>query len=177
MKRLKAMLSTVCILLMMVSVATLFMSLQQMSAVRPASDYTDKGVHTFVPWTIYSTPKYPKSSGHQKNRRAATLIYVVEYRASDGTGYRYRYRGGTARSLAQKVYDQGPVDRRVLLIEKESANITYITVEADETAESYTKGRMVQLQIRVSLAGAYLLAYGAIRYVLWARKQDRESMV
>jgi len=67
------------------------------------------------------------------------------------------------------------VQRRVLRI---PADGTYITVEPDQTARSYTEGLRKKYTAVLVLAGVYVILYAAAWCVLiWMKKAKRGSQV
>ena len=98
-------------------------------------------------------------------------VYMVYYRATDGSGYKWSDEALT-RDLGEDIVEAGePVKRRVLSI---PADRTYITVEPDQTAESYTNGLRQKYVTILVLAGAYVLLYAAAWcVVVWVRKKAR----
>lgn len=64
------------------------------------------------------------------------------------------------------------VERRVLII---PANRSYITVEPDQTAESYTAGLRKRYLAVLSLAGSYVLLYAAAWCVTGFRRKMQKG--
>ena len=84
--------------------------------------------------------------------------YMVYYQDISGSGYQWSEQALT-RELGQKIVDAGTtVERRVLEI---PADRSYITVEPDQTAESYTTGLRKKYITALVLAGVYVLLYVA----------------
>ena len=117
------------------------------------------GVHTFAPYDILPI--------RVEDGRNEKIAYKVYYRANDGSGYQYQVEGGTARTLAEQVYNRGPVERRVLLISQEDA---YITIPPGETAESYTTKEEVKYLAITAISSLYL---GGCAAVLLIRRNQR----
>ena len=81
---------------------------------------------------------------------------MVYYKDTGGSGYQWSEQA-LSRELGQDVVDAGAaVERRVLSI---PADRNYITVEPDQTAESYTAGLRQKYIIILVLAGVYVLLY------------------
>lgn len=85
---------------------------------------------------------------------------MVYYRATDGSGYKWADRAIT-RELGQKAVKEGkPVIRWVLSISSEH---TYITVEPEQTAESYTAKFLQKCVLALALSAVvYLMIWGVI---------------
>ena len=94
-------------------------------------------------------------------------VYMVYYRATDGSGYQ-RDRAIT-RELGQETVKEGvPVTRRVLSIPSDR---TYITVEPNQTAESYTAGLRQKYVLALALSVVYILVYLVIWGVILSKKR------
>ena len=148
MRRLKTIIPVAGILLLILSAASLYVAMQALSDIRPAEDYEDIGVLT---------------------------IYMVYYRATDGSGYKWSSEA-FSKDHGQRVVEAGEtVERRVLRI---PADGTYITVEPEQSAGSYTEGLRQKYITVLALAGAYVLLYGLGWCVLiFTKKSKRGSQV
>lgn len=168
----KSAILTIGIILLIVAGVGLYVGIRNFTSVRPVTDYEDSGIHTFTPYDIL--PVQVKNTGTRRSRRRnpTRTVYMVYYHTTDGTDYRWQAEGGSARTLAEKLYDRGPVERRVLSI---PADNTYITVETDETAESYTESLRQKYILMISLSGGYVLVYVIIWIVILSQKQRKEE--
>lgn len=93
---------------------------------------------------------------------------MVYYRATDGNDYQWSEQALT-RELGQKTVAEGvSVIRRVLGIPNDR---TYITVEPEQTAKSYTDGLRRKYMIALSLSAGYLLLYLLTWCVIWYNKK------
>lgn len=144
------------ILLLILAAASLYVGARGFASIRPAADYADGGIHTFAPYDILPVQVENNATGRYQRNHPTRTVYMVYYQTTDGTGYRWQAEGGSAQELAQQLYDRGPVERRVLSI---PADNTYITVEAGQTAESYTKSLRQKYVLILGLSGAYVLVY------------------
>ena len=61
------------------------------------------GVHTFVPEEVYPVQRENHATGRQKRNHPTTTVYIVRYRAEDGSGYQYKYESGSVESTAQNI--------------------------------------------------------------------------
>lgn len=94
--------------------------------------------------------------------------YMVYYQDISGSGYQWSEQALT-RELGQKIVDAGTtVERRVLAI---PADRSYIAVEPDQTAESYTAGLRKKYITALVLAGVYVLLYVAAWCVIGGMKR------
>ena len=161
------------LLLLILAASGLYVGVRGFASIRPAADYEDSGVHTFIPYDILPVQVKNNATGRAQRSNPARTVYMVYYQTTDGTGYRWQVEGGSVRELAEQVYDRGPVERRVLSI---PADNTYITVEAGQTAEGYTSS-LRQKYIRIlALLGSYVLVYVAAWVVILSRNQRRKEM-
>ena len=138
MKSLKRILSSqsTVIVLLLLAAALIYAGGSLLLSVRSADEYEDKGIMTFEPYRVL--PHSVRNTGNAYSRRTnpTKTVYMVYYRAP-GSGYEW-HREAASKSVGEKIVTQGePVERRVLVIVEEGS---YITVEADQTAESYTAG-------------------------------------
>ena len=65
MKKLRKTAFTAGILLLVLSMAVFYISVRDFQKIRPASDYSDKGVHTFEPYQTYPTRIKNTATGRQ----------------------------------------------------------------------------------------------------------------
>lgn len=161
------------ILLLILAASSLYVGARGFVSIRPAADYEDSGVHTFAPYDILPVQVKNNATGRAQRNNPTRTVYMVYYQATDGTGYRWQVEGGSVRELAEQVYDRGPVERRVLSI---PADNTYITVEAEQTAEGYTSSLRQKYILILALSGGYVLVYAAIWVVILYRNQRRKEM-
>jgi len=95
-------------------------------------------------------------------------VYMVYYRATDGSGYQWTDRAITWELGQETVKDGVLVTRRVLSIPSDR---TYITVEPDQTAESYTAGLRQKYVLALALSAAYILVYLVIWGMILSKKR------
>ncbi len=96
-------------------------------------------------------------------------VYMVYYRTTDGSGYQWTDQAIT-RELGREIVDAGAaVERRVLVI---PADRSYITVEPDQNAESYTAGLWQKYITVLALAGAYIVLYVVVWCVILGLKKE-----
>ena len=161
------------LLLLILAASGLYVGVRGFASIRPAADYEDSVVHTFIPYDILPVQVKNNATGRAQRNNPTRTVYMVYYQTTDGTGYRWQVEGGSVRELAEQVYDRGPVERRVLSI---PADNTYITVEAGQIAEGYTSS-LRQKYIRIlALSGSYVLVYVAAWVVILSRNQRRKEM-
>ena len=138
MKSIKKLISSpsTAIVLLLLAAGMIYAGGSLLLSVRSSEEYEDKGIMTFEPYRVL--PQAVKNTGNAQSRRTnpTKTVYMVYYRASD-SGYEW-HREVASQSVGEQIVAQGePVERRVLVIIEEGS---YITVEADQTAESYTAG-------------------------------------
>lgn len=175
MRRLKTIIPVAGILLLILSAASLYVAVRALLEVRPAEDFEDQGIHIFQPYDVLPVQVQNTGASSRDRRMNPTkTIYMVYYRATDGSGYKWSDEVLT-RDLGEDIVEAGePVKRRVLSI---PADRTYITVEPDQTAESYTNGLRQKYVTILVLAGAYVLLYVvAWCVVVWVRKKKARAV-
>lgn len=137
----------------------------------PASAYDDMGVHTFVPEEVYPVQRENHATGRQKRNHPTTTVYIVRYRAEDGSGYQYKYESGSVESTAQSILEADePIERRVLSIPDEDG---YITIGADETAQTYETRQKRTYWTIAGVSAAYLLVWLAVNGLLLYKRRKR----
>lgn len=134
MKSLKRILSSpsTAIVLLLLAAGMIYAGGSLLLSIRSSDEYEDKGVMTFEPYRVL--PHAVKNTGNAQSRRTnpTKTVYMVYYHAS-GSGYEW-HREVATQSVGEQIVTQGdPVERRVLVIVGEGS---YITVEADQTAEA-----------------------------------------
>lgn len=165
--------SVVGLLLLILAASSLYVGAKGFASIRPAADYEDSGIHTFTPYDILPVQVKNNAPGRAQRNNPTRTVYMVYYQTTDGTGYRWQVEGGSVRELTEQVYDRGPVERRVLSI---PADNTYITVEADQTAEGYTSSLRQKYILILALSGGYVLVYAAAWVVILCRNQRQKEM-
>jgi len=173
MSKFKSIVFMVSLMLLILSVTMGYFSFKDLSAIVPADSYEDKGVYTFAPYRVLPVQvKNTSSSGRNQRMNPTKTIYKVYYRATDGSGYQWTKRAINRKS-GQKIVDaKTTVKRRVLSI---TTKRTYITVEPDQTAESYTAGLQQRYIIILILAGAYILLYVVVGCILIFMKKAKKN--
>ena len=169
MAKLKSIAFAVGILLLIGAALCLYFSLRNLSSIRPASAYEDMGVHTFVPEEVYPVQRENHATGRQKRNHPTTTVYIVLYRAEDGSGYQYKYESGSVESTAQNILKTGnPIERRVLSISGEDG---YITIDAYETAQTYEARQKRTYRTIAGVSAAYLLVWIAVNGLLLYKRR------
>lgn len=158
MGKLKSIIFVVGIMLLILAAAMGYLSIKYLSAILPADSYEDKGVYIFSPYQVLPVQvQNTGASGRDRRMNPTKTAYMVYYQDSE-SGYQWSEQALT-RELGQKIVDAGAtVERRVLEI---PADRSYITVEPDQTAESYTTGLRKKYITALVLAGVYVLLYVA----------------
>ena len=161
------------ILLLILAAAMGYLSIKYLSTILPAENYEDKGVYTFSHYQLLPVQvKNTGASGRNRRMNPTRTVYMVYYRAIDGSGYQWSEQALT-RDLGQEIVDAGAaVERRVLAI---PADRSYITVEPGQTAESYTAGLRQRYITILVLAGSSILLYVVIWCVLMLIKKAKEG--
>ena len=173
MKKLKSFGHMVCFILLLLSVSNVFQSGKRLLTLPSASDYTDEGVHTFVPKSTYPTQKETRHHGRHTTKRVTTqTVHKIVYAAIDGSGYQWIADTFVSSEANNIVKEKKPVERRVLFLHDGK---THFVIDGKETIDSYIQGmRKKDMQI-FSLAGVYILIYGAIRFFFYQRRKWAEE--
>lgn len=169
MQNLKTIVFIAGVLLLILAAVIGYLSIKNLSGIRTTDRYEDKGVYAFSPYQVLPVQvRNTGASGRDRRMNPTKTVYMVYYRATDGSGYQWSERALT-RELGQETVEEGVnVTRRVLNIPDEH---TYITVEPDQTAESYTAGLWQKYRIALYLSAGYLLLYLLIWCVIWYKKR------
>lgn len=140
---------------LVLSMVLLYLGVKGIANVRPASDYEDMGVHSFVPYRVLPITVENTSTGRDKRLNPIKTVYVVYYKTLDGTGYQWEVETGNSKNDASKVLIASEsIERRVLSVKEIEK---YMTVEAELTADSYVKGQKQYYIWMVGLSVGYLV--------------------
>ena len=169
MPKLKSIVFVAGLMLLLLAAAMGYLSIKYLSAIAPADSYEDKGVYTFSPYQVLPVQvQNTGASGRDRRMNPTKTVYMVYYRATDGSGYQWTDRAIT-RELGQEIVDAGAaVERRVLSIPADSS---YITVEPGQTAGSYTAGLRQKYITALALSGAYILLYVVVWCIVIFKKK------
>lgn len=176
MQKLKSLIFIAGAMLLILAAAVGYLSIKYLAAILPADSYEDKGVYTFSPYQVLPVQVQNTGASSRDRRMNPTkTVYMVYYRATDGSGYKWSNEA-FSKDHGQRVVEAGEtVQRRVLRI---PADGTYITVEPEQSAGSYTAGLRQKYTTIFALAGAYVLLYGLGWCVLiFTKKSKRGSQV
>lgn len=157
------------LMLLILAAVMIYLSAKGLFTIPSADSYQDNGTHTFEPYQVLPV-QVQNTSAYSRDRRMnpTKTVYMVYYRATDGSGYEWSDRAIT-RELGQETVKEGvPVTRRVLSIPSDR---TYITVEPEQTAESYTAGLRQKYVLALALSAAYILVYLVIWGVILSKKR------
>lgn len=173
MKKLKSIVFALGIMLLILSAAFIYLSVSGLRSICPADSYGDKGVYIFSPYQVLPVQvQNTSASGRDRRMNPTKTVYMVCYRDIGGSGYRWTDRAITP-EMGQAVVDAGiTVERRVLSIPDRG---TYITVEPDQTAESYAAGLRQKYMIVLSLSVGYFLLYLLAWCVIWRKNKNRKE--
>ncbi|MCI9051495.1 MAG: hypothetical protein HFI05_06130 [Lachnospiraceae bacterium] len=128
--------------------------------IRSADSYEDKGVHSFQPYQVLPVQVKNTTTGRNKRMNPTRTVYMVYYRVTDGGGYEWRKKAVT-KSEGQRIVTEGKkVERRVLSIPSENV---YITIEPDQTAESYITEQKHKYFWLLGISITYILTY----FIIW----------
>ena len=167
MQKLKSIIFISGVLLLLLAVTAGCISAKNLYGIRPADSYEDGGVHDFSPYRVLPVQvRNTGASGRDRRMNPTRTVWMVYYQATDGSGYQWGERALT-RELGQQMVDGGAcITRRVLNIPDEN---TYITVEQEQTAGSYTAGLRQRYIIVLSLSAGYIILY--LLLLAWRHKR------
>ena len=173
MARLKSIVFVAGVMLLILAAVMCYLSIEELSALPSADSYMDRGVYTFVPYEVASEQVKNTSADSRDRRMHPTkTVYIVCYRDIGGSGYRWKERTVT-HEMGQAIVDAGvAVERRVLSIPDRR---TYITVEPEQTAASYTVGLRQRYIMALGLSAGYLLVYLLVWFMIWRKNKKRKE--
>ena len=159
--------------LLLLAAVVIYVAGKQMLAIRPTGSYEDAGIHSFVAYRVLpSQVPNTGATGRYRRMNPTRTVYKVHYLATDGSCYQWSEQV-MSREFGQDMVDAKAVtERRVLRI---PADGTYITVAADQTAESYTAGLRQKYIRALALSGAYILLYLLVKIVLRVRRSGKAA--
>lgn len=157
MRRLKTIIPIAGILLLILSAASLYVAMRDLSSLRPAEDYENQGIRSFEPYAVYPVQvQNTGASGRDRRMNPTKTVYMVYYRATDGSGYKWSDEALT-RDLGEDIVEAGEtVKRRVLSIPSDG---TYVTVGPEQTAGSYAEELRGKYTRIIGLSTLYILFY------------------
>ena len=157
--------------LLLLAAAVIFVAGRQMLAIRPADSYEDTGVHSFLAYRVLpSQVPNTGATGRYRRMNPTRTVYMVHYLATDGSGYQWSEQVMSREFGQDMVEAEVETERRVLRIPAEG---TYITVRADQTAESYTAGLRQKYVRALVPSAAYILLYLLVTILLWVRRSGK----
>ena len=173
-KKLKPFITAVGVMLLLAAVTMGYFSAQRLSSIIPASGYEDKGVYSFVPVRVLPVQvENTGSTGRARRMNPTKTVYMVHYRDTGRKGYQWKFQAAT-HETGQKIVNQRiAVERRVLSIPAD--NHSYITIESEETAESYTAELRQKNIMILTFSGIYILLYAATWGVILMKRSRKES--
>lgn len=151
-----------------------------LSEMTPVEAYVDKGVFSFKPVKIYPHQvKNHDPSSRSRRMHPNKVEYVVLYNCvREKTYYQYKLNTKSAsKTEAENILNAGEIiKRRVLAIPSEHS---YVTVEAHQTAESYTDGLTTKYlylaRICLGLIVAWIISFVFLLRYIKRRTQQRQT--
>lgn len=156
------------VILFVLAVSCLYAGVRGISQTRPASDYQDEGVHTFVPCEVHPMQVENHATGRLKRMNPTKTVYLVTYEATDGTGYEWKFEANSRQEGERIVAKAEQVERRVLSVRDDWR---YITVEGDQTAEAYVSKQQSRYRNIIGASAACLVLFVAAGLVVWQKKR------
>lgn len=171
MERFRRLAFTAGILLLVLSMAVFYISVRDFQKIRPASDYSDKGIHTFEPYQTYPTRIKNTAIGRQGRLHPTKTVYLIYYEATDGSGYQWEDRAEYREEAERIVSEKKPVQRRVLSIKKTKK---YISIKEGLNAETYTAGLRRNSVLGIGISAAYMVFYGIGWTAVLRKRRSKE---
>ena len=164
MRKLKSVIFAVGLMLFILSAAMLCLSVKNISAMPSPDSYEDKGIYTFVPYQVLPVQvENTGAIGRNRRMNPTKTVYMVYYKDNSSSGYQWT-KQVVSRESGQEIVNGGvSVKRRVLNIPDKG---TYITVEPEETAKSYTAGLQKKYRLALGTSAAYILFYVLAWYIV-----------
>lgn len=151
----------ISIVLLIIAVIGAGMSIKNITAVRPAEDYIDKGVFEFIPYKIMPTQRENTGATSRQRRLHPTkIVYVLHYKAQGHASYIYKLDTAGEYTAKQMLAEKKSLSRKVLAIKSTNR---YITIEPDLTAETYTRSQQYRY---VWIIGCSLLYIGFFAFYI-----------
>jgi CHASE3 domain sensor protein len=171
MNRLKSMIFVIGVMLFTLAATSIYLSIQGIAAIIPEESYEDRGVHTFLAYQVLPTQvANTGATGRSRRMNPTKTVYKVDYLDVSGSGYQW-HEQVLSRDQGQDMVDAGRmVQRRVLSIRDEG---TYITLEPEQDAQSYTEGLKQKYTYTLGMSAAYILIYLGTWAVLWNIKRGK----
>ncbi len=159
------------VLLFILALGLTYVAAKNLTEIRPADQYQEKGVHRFLPQQVLPTQVKNTVTGRYGRLHPTKTVYLVCYRAEDGSNYQWKREVSTQKG-GQAIVEEGQaVERRVLSIRDEKK---YITIEPDQTAEIYTAGLRRKYEWMVGLSAAYASVYLTVWVIILARRHKQK---
>ena len=173
MKKLKSIVVVLGVMLLILSATVSYLSVKNLSTIHSVDSYEDKGVYTFLPYRVLPVQvKNTGASGRSRRMNPTKTVYIVYYQASDGSGYQWSKQVPN-KDMGQKTIDDGmSVTRRVLYITDDN---TYITVESEQTAETYTAELRQRYLIALGVSIGYILLYVLLTWYTIRKKKSMQE--
>ena len=166
-KRLREWIVIIGAMLLILSASLAFFSIKYYLALPSEKSFADEGIYTFSPYQVLPGRIKNTQTGRYQRMNPYVTVYNVHYKAKDGYRYTVRVSG---KSTGQKIVRENvPLQRRVLI---NTDNNTYITVEAEESAESYISKMKGKYIVILALSAVYIIFYIVIWYVVLMRKRE-----
>lgn len=157
------------VMLFLLASTALYFSARNLMQMIPKEDYADQGIHRFYPYQVLPTPvKNTSASSRDRRMNPTKTVYMVYYRADDGSGYQWSEQAVSREQGQQMVGDRQPVERRVLDIPTKNE---YITIDPEQTIESYTTGLGKKYRMILMFSVGYLLIYVVVWSIILVRRK------
>lgn len=155
-------------MLLVLAIIGVVLPVYELVTMRPAADYTDQGLYTFVASSAYPTSRKSTTS---RGRTHTYTVYLVTYKAKGGA-YTYTEELPAESTAKQYVREKRTVERRVLSIPAEKK---YITIAPKyPTAESFVNAYRQRYLLMLAASAVYFTAAAVV--IIW-RKRQREPAI
>ena len=158
----------ISLLLLILSFACIYIGLKNFFTIPSSVSYEDKGIHTFLPYQVLPSQVKNTSGGRSSRLHPTKTVYFVYYKTNDGTNYVWKYQTAYKTSAENKVSECISVQRRVLKIKNTNE---YITINPEQTAESYTNNKRKLYGFIIGFSISYIIIYIIVWIIIIYKKQ------
>lgn len=160
------------IVLLAMSVAAVYTGARGLYGLPDGDDYIDMGVRAFVPCRAYPAQVedgVPYSSGRRMRQR--TAVYLISYKATDGSGYEWEKHSGPSKAIAEKTVEEGKTVKRRVMKSRNSGN--YITMSPEKNGGVFMGSLRRTYTLITVLGASYIVVYAS--YQRMARRKFKKS--
>lgn len=156
---------------LLVSLAFLCLGIKGISGIHQASEYTDEGVYTFVPYRVSAITVENTSTGRDKRIHPTKTIYAVYYHTLEKSVYQWKVETGNSKADANRILQAKKQVKKRVFTRKSSEE--YIVVEEELSVDTYVKRQVYRYACMIVLPIGYLICL----WIFWRLKKRRSKLV